>query len=161
MSYGGQTHGREAAAAFAVRVASELAGGDLSGQVGGDGLRGAREDAVFRAAGRRCELAEDVLAHIEHRIEGLQAAEIGENGVALREGEDLGIGGSALGREETEPDLDDLGAAAPEAEKFFKVAGAGCDLRGDGAVDKDLRSGDALEDALIGRGLAAGVVLGG
>ena len=50
------------------------------------------------------------------------------------------------------------GWAAPEGEELIEITRTLDDLGGDGAVDGDLGTLDALEDAFVGGGLAAFVV---
>ena len=74
-------------------------------------------------------------------------------------GEDLWISGTPLRSEQAEPDLRYGRLGAPELKELVEVSGAGGDLCGDGAVDGDSGVLDIFEDALVGGGLAALVVL--
>src|ERR1700730_3203579 len=107
MPYRGQSHRGDAAALRAVRISSELAGGDPGLQICGDGVGGAGEDAVVRALWGREQLAEGGVVHVEDGIGEAKTEEVFDDQGALLGGQDLRAGGSALGREEAEPDLVD------------------------------------------------------
>ena len=109
----------------------------------------------FRTCGRGRDLADEGFGHLEGWVFPSQLAEIGNQVLSLRGRQNFGIGGSALRCENAEPDFYHLRLCGPEAEEFIEVARAVCDLRRDGAVNGDAGVFDALEDALVGRGLAA------
>ena len=52
-----------------------------------------------------------------------------------------------------------LGTVAPEAEEFFEVSGAAGDLAGDRAVNGHETLADGVENAFVGGGFAALVML--
>jgi hypothetical protein len=60
---------------------------------------------------------------------------------------------------EAHPEAVNLWAVAPERHVFFEVAGARKHLARDGPVNVDLAAFDVFEDALVGGGLAANVVM--
>ena len=72
--------------------------------------------------------------------------------------QDLRSHSALLGREEAEPDSLGLVALTPESCEILQVARPVHHLAGDGAVNRDLGSGDVLQDSLIGSGLAPHVM---
>ncbi len=97
---------------------------------------------------------------MEFWVLGGKTVELVEETMADFGGDDLRALRSHLRGEEAYPDALDLGTGAPETEKFFHVTGTVRDLAGYGAVDGDAAVFDGVENALIGGGFAALVVLG-
>src|SRR5882757_2908699 len=141
----GKTHGCDAAALRAVRIAAELAGGDDGFEVGGDGVGGAGEDAVCGRLGWIQKLSKGGFVHVEDGIQGLEAKQFRDDCRTDGGGENLRSLCPLLRGEDAHPDLLDFGSLAPELEKLLKIAGSVCDLSGDGAVDRNSRLRKVLQ----------------
>jgi hypothetical protein len=70
------------------------------------------------------------------------------------------VGRAALGREGAHPDFFNGRIGGPEIDEVRDIAVALHHRAGDGAVDGDVLSLNVAQDALVGCGLAARVVLG-
>ena len=116
VAYGCQSHRRDASALGTVRITAELAGRDSCLEVGGDGARGARKDALIGAGRRVPEFPEERIRHLEFGEILAQALQFGNDRGSLAGREDFDVGRSALRSEYAEPYLCDFGARAPEGE---------------------------------------------
>src|ERR1700722_6143899 len=159
MADSSQAHGCDAAALFAIGIASKLAGSDSSGEIGRDRFGRPREDAFSWILRRRSNFLNNRFLHIQDWIARSQPQQLGDYRSPLRRSEYLHVSGAALRSEQAEPHFHNLWPAAPETEEIFEVARPLDDLRRDGAVNGHPRSADVLEDALVGGWLAAFVVL--
>ncbi len=105
MSHGGQGHGRNAAAAFAVWISTKLARSNAGFEVGRDDAGGSRKDAFRRAMGRGCNFTDEILRHLQARVFQSQLTKFRDDLSALGRIEDFRIRCSALRGEDAEPHL--------------------------------------------------------
>lgn len=159
-AHGAEAHGGKASATRTVRMAAELARSDVRLQVGRQNCGCERKNAILGTAGRRGELANDDLRHVELGILLSQLQHIGDGLGAFSGREDFGKVIADLRSEHAEPHFFDFGVRRPEFQKLSKIAGAFHHLSCHRAVDGDFLSGDVFQNASVGGGGTASVVFG-
>ena len=129
-------------------------------QVGRDGVRHPREDAVV-GRGRRLGVDVDHPARHLDLGEGLaQGEQFGHHPRPILGPELFGRFLADLRRVEAEPDLPRVRLLRPERRELTQVPVALHDLAGHRAMHHDPLPDDVLQDAIVGGGRAAHVVLG-
>ena len=83
---GGQAHGSQATTLLAVGGSSELTGCDRRGEVGGEGFRCPRKDALVRTVGRGGHFVDEGVGHIEQTILLSQLSQFSDYRRSLRRG---------------------------------------------------------------------------
>src|SRR5580692_9491060 len=117
-----QSHGRNAAALLAVRIATKLAGRDPRLQIGRDCRSSPREDALRRAGWRKRHLRNEFLRHFKLGILDPQLTQLRNHLCPLRSRQNLGILRAPLRSKQAEPNLEHLRLPCPEREKLIQVA---------------------------------------
>src|SRR5215471_4336553 len=151
---------RHAAALRAIGGAAVLARRDLRRQVGGEGRGRSSEDAFFRRHGRLHVRLDQAFWHRQLWKPHAQRHQVGNHPLPIGGSQPLLGHFANLWRVEAVPDLFDLRYCRPEGEELLDVAVAVHLLPRHGAVDGDVMPLDVLEDPLVGRRSASGVVLG-
>jgi len=90
-----------------------------------------------------------------------QGGQFGSQKCAIIGEQQLGALFADLRSVAADPDAIGFRARVPERDVFFQVAGTGEHLVGDGPVDVDLAAGNVFENAFVGGGLTANVVVFG
>src|SRR6478735_6256090 len=150
----------DAPAVRAVGVAAELARRDVALEICGDAGRGLREGALLRVLRRLGVDLDHALGHAQFRERLAERHQGGDHAFAILRLEPLFRDLADLRRVEADPDLADIGVVRPDADELFEVAVAADLLLGHRAVHRDAVALDVLDDAVVGSGLAALVVLG-
>src|SRR4051794_20387212 len=158
MADGRQTHRSDAAALMTIRRSPKLAGYYLRGEVGRDNRRGPGKDTFAGIFGRQSDLLDQGVRHVQYGILHTQSSQFCDSRSSLGGRKNLRVGGADLWCEEAEPDLCDLGAAAPEVKELIEVTGAVCCLRRNGAMDSHPCARDVLENAFVRGGFASFVM---
>lgn len=150
-----------AAALRTIGRAAEDAGFNAAAEVGGiiDGHSG--EDAIARILGRiQKRFCHAFRKEQFRKALGQRRKLAGNRGTMFRQ-EHFGALLANLRSVKADPDAVHLGGGIPKRDVFFQVAGAGEHLARNRPVDIDIAAGDVFQDAFVGGGLAADVVVFG
>ena len=156
---GGEAGRRYAAGVAAVGSPAELARSNPCRQDGGNHPCGPGEYAFIRRIGRIRVRLDQTLRQGELGIPQPQREEVGDGAFAIGRPQPLVRDFTDLRCVEAHPDFFDLRALRPEREKLVKVAGPRGQLARRRAMHGDCVALDVFENAIVGRGCAADVML--